>query len=88
MARNIGVDTTSSSAKDIAIGSGKAAAAGAPFAGVFQKAVVVEIITTPDDLINLFDDEPEEGDADLEVRDLWHASQVTAARRWYLSSGE
>ena len=64
--RNVGVDVTSTSMKDMAKGAGIAAAEGGPGGSTFVKAIVAEIITSPEDFIDLFDDEPDEGDAESE----------------------
>ena len=62
--RNVGVDVTSTSTSDLAKGAGYSAAGAGGSASTFTKAVVVEVITSPDEFIDLFDDEPEEGDGD------------------------
>ena len=64
--RNVSVDVTSTDPKDLAKGAGYAAASSGPADAVFAKAIVLEIVTTPDDLIDLFDEQPEEGDGDSE----------------------
>tara|TARA_Y100000593_G_scaffold77916_1_gene144432 strand:+ start:6102 stop:7652 length:1551 start_codon:yes stop_codon:yes gene_type:complete len=63
--RNIGVDTVAVSAKDMDAGASRALS-GPSGSSVFSRAIVIEIITTPNDLIDLFDEEPEEGDAESE----------------------
>ena len=62
--RNVGVDVTSTSTRDLAKGAGYSAAGAGGSASTFTKAVVVEVITSPDEFIDLFDDEPEEGDGE------------------------
>ena len=64
--RNVGVDVTSTSTKDLSKGAGYATAEGAPGSPTFTKAIVADIITSPDEFIDLFDDEPEEGDGETE----------------------
>ena len=64
--RNVGVDVTSTSTKDLAKGAGYSIAGASGSASTFTRAVVVEVITSPDEFIDLFDDEPEEGDGESE----------------------
>lgn len=61
--RNVGVDTVTVKPSDMDAGASRAAAAasGSP---IFQRAIIAEIVTTPSDLIDLFDEEPEEGDGE------------------------
>lgn len=79
--RNVGVDVTSTDPKDLAKGAGYAAALSGAADAVFAKAIVLEIITTPDDLIDLFDDQPKEGDADSENPYHQKIQNESAARR-------
>ena len=64
--RNVGVDVTSTSTKDLSKGAGYATAEGGAGSATFTKAVVADVITSPDDLIDLFDEEPEEGDGETD----------------------
>lgn len=61
-ARDTSVDAVGIDGNDLGKGAGYAAVGAAGPNATFRKGIVIGIISTPGDLIDLFDDAPEEGD--------------------------